>query len=220
MEIKSFILPVDRQYFLNYLEKEKFYLKEKALSPIDFIAYTLDDWLVSHNQNLNIILDDVKLPVVKEIKGESIEGKIKRQIEALPNEILFKFQILLKDGKADRCFVSLYDVKAKLNECLKLLEGLSSTEACIRIFDTDFADFISKSKDKRQSLKRWAKDYLENDYPNLRFTVENEGPLLSSTQVIKECLELDTNLLRWSWKIQVVRDDKDKSVWDIVRMYH
>ena len=218
MEIKSFILPVDRQYFLNYLEKEKYYLKQRAVSPIDFIAFTLEDWLVSHNQNLSVALDDVKLPEVKEIKGESIEEKIKRQIEALPTEVLFKFQILLKEGMADRCFVSLYDVESELDECLKLLEPLSSKEAMIRIFDKDLADFVSKLKDKRQSLKRWVKDYLENEYPNLRFTVENEGSLLSSTQVIKEYLDLSEYPIVWSWKIHVIKDDK--GAWNIFRMYH
>ena len=140
MEIKSFILPINRQYFLDYLEKEKYYLKQRAVSPIDFIAYTIDNWLISHDRNLYITLDEVKLPEVKEIEGEKYEEKIKRQIEALPTEVLFKFQILLKEGKPDRCVVSLYDVESELNECLKLLEGISSTEACIRIFDTDFAD--------------------------------------------------------------------------------
>ena len=218
MEIKSFILPVDRQYFLNYLEKEKFILKNYDNPSMAFIAFTLEDWLVSHNQNLGVALDDVKLPEVKEIKGESIEEKIKRQIEALPTEVLFKFQILLKEGKPDRCVVSLYDVENKLNECLELLKGISSIEASVRIFDKDFADFISKSKDKRQSLKRWAKDYLENEYPNLRFAVGNEGSLLSATQVIKEYLDLSEYPIVWSWKIHVIKDDK--GAWNIVNMYH
>ena len=218
MEIKSFILPINRQYFLDYLEKEKYYLKQRAVSPIDFIAYTIDNWLISHDRNLYITLDEVKLPEVKEIEGEKYEEKIKRQIEALPTEVLFKFQILLKEGKPDKCVVSLYDVESELNECLKLLEGISSMEASIRIFDKDFADFISNQKDKRQSLKRWAKDYLENEYPNLRFTVENEGTLLSATQVIKEYLDLSEYPITWSWKIHVVKDDK--GAWNIVNMYH
>ena len=112
---------------------------------------------------------------------------------------------------------TLYDTEKRLNECLKMLEGVSSKEAYIQIWGTQLADFVSNSKDKRPSLKRWVKDYLENEYPNLSFTVENEGALLSSTQVIKNYCEL-SDPTRWSWQNEMIKDDKGN--WNIDKMWH
>ena len=217
MEIKSFILPISRQYFLSNLDK--YDLSQYVNHSLSFISFCLDRWFFSHNRDVKVILDNVQLPKIKEIAGESIEEEVKRQIEALPKEILFNCQILTKEGKAEFIYVSLYNTDVKLDECLNLLKGASSLRDCIYIYDEQLADFISNSKDKKQTLKMWAKDYLENEYPKLSFTVENdEGVEVSSTEAIKEFCELSNNPYKWGWAVYLKKDENEN--WVIYRMIH
>ena len=100
------------------------------------------------------------------------------------------------------------------------MNGISGNSTCLTIYDQRLADFISKAKDKKQNLKRWVKDYLENEYPRLSFTVrrENEGDPISATEAIKEYCELSDFPISWHWIVHIV---KDKSgAWNIEDMAH
>jgi hypothetical protein len=217
MEIKSFILPIDRQHFLDNLEKFNFEIWDNP--PVDFIQFCLNKWFFSHNRKVNVDIDDVDLPEVDEIEGEPIEEEVKRQILELPREVLFNCQVLTKEGKADSIYVSLIDEDINLLKCLKLIAGLSSDSTCLTIYDKNLADFLHDSKDKKQSFKMWVKDYLENEYPRLSFTVgKDEGDPVSSTEAIKEFCCLDETFKKWNWLVWIRKDDKGE--WNIVRMTH
>ena len=59
MEIKSFILPIDRKHFLNALRHFDFDDEDDSLT---VIRYAIEDWFFSHDCNVCVKLDDVKLP--------------------------------------------------------------------------------------------------------------------------------------------------------------
>ncbi|MBO7734308.1 MAG: hypothetical protein J6S67_17215 [Methanobrevibacter sp.] len=217
MEIKSFILPIGRQFFLDNVEKFNFEMYDNP--PIDFIQFCLDKWFFSHNRRVRVDLGHVKLPEIEEIEDEPIEEEVKRQIEALPKELLFQCQILTNEGKTEFVYVSLYDEDEEVFACLRLLAGITSNSGFELIYDKQFAKFISNSTDKKQTLKMWAKDYLENEYPGLSFTVEkDEGKPVHNSEAVKEFCELDETHEKRSW-IVWIRKDKIGN-WNILNMRH
>ena len=216
MKIKSFILPIDREYFLNCLRHFDFDDEDDPLMPIRF---AVEDWFFSHDCNVCVKLDDVKLPKVEGIGGESLEEKVKRQIEALPKTVLFDCQILIVKGEPQRVYVSLYDTDAELGKCFKLLEACSSNNTAVSIPDQQLFDFASKGRDKKQSLTRWVKDYLENEYPGLTFTFEDEGVPVSSTQMVTQrYLCLDHDAKKWKWI--VLLEKEKKGTWKMAHLVH
>ena len=216
MKIKSFILPIDREHFLSCFKKFDF---EEETDPLRFIRFAVEDWFFSHDCNVCVKLEDVKLPKVEWIEGETLEEKVKRQIEALPKTALFDCQILLVKGEPQRVYVSLYDTETELHKCFKMLEACSSNSTANSIPDQELFDFASKCKDKRQSLTRWVKDYLENEYPALTFTFEDEGVPVSSTQmVVNHYLCLDDDSTKWKW-IALLEKEK-KGTWKMTHLVH
>ena len=186
---------------------------------IGVIRFAVEDWFFSHDCNVCVKLDDVKLPKVEGIGGESLEEKVKRQIEALPKAVLFVCQILLVKGEPQRVYASLYDTDAELHKCFKLLETCSSNDMAASIPDQELFDFASKGRDKKQSLTRWVKDYLENEYPGLTFTFEEEGVPVSSTQMVTQrYLCLDDDAKKWRWIVLLEKDGK--RTWKMTHLVH
>lgn len=164
-------------------------------------------------------LDDVKLPKVEWIEGETLEEKVKKQIEALPKTVLFDCQILIVKGEPQRVYVSLYDTDRELRKCFKILEACSSNVTAVSIPDQQLFDFASKCKDKKQSLTRWVKDYLETEYPGLTFTFEDEGVPVSSTQMVtNHYLQLDDDSKKWKWIILLEKEKK--RTWKMEHLVH
>lgn len=216
MKIKSFILPIDRAFFLDRL---KWFDFETCEDPLTLIRFAINDWFFSHDCNVSVKLDDVKLPKVEWIESEALEEKVKRQIEALPKTVLFDCQILIVRGEPQRIYVSLYDTDRELRKCFKILEACSSNNSAVSIPDQQLFDFASKGKDKKQSLTRWVKDCLENEYPGLTFTFDDEGVPVSSTQMVtNHYLQLDDDSKKWKWI--VLLEKEKKGTWKMTYLAH
>ena len=216
MKIKSFIVPIDKEHFLNALKHFDF---DDEIDPLRFIRFAVEDWFFSHDCNVCVQLDEVKLPKVEGIEGASLEEKVKRQIKALPKTVLFNCQILIVKGEPQRIYVSLYDTDAELHKCFKILEACSSNNTAASIPDQELFDFASKGRDKRQSLTRWVKDYLEHEYPGLTFTFEDEGVPVSSTQMVtNHYLQLADDSKKWKWI--VLLEKEKKGTWKMTHLVH